>query len=47
MAHGPTGITAPIASATSEEQIRDLVQATEIRLDNDEIAQLDQAGNPA
>jgi aryl-alcohol dehydrogenase-like predicted oxidoreductase len=41
------GITAPIASATSVEQIRDLVQATEVRLDNDDIAQLDRASNPA
>jgi aryl-alcohol dehydrogenase-like predicted oxidoreductase len=41
------GITAPIASATSVEQIRDLVQATEVRLDNEDVAQLDQASNPA
>jgi aryl-alcohol dehydrogenase-like predicted oxidoreductase len=40
------GITAPIASATSVEQIRDLVQATEVRLDNEDIAQLDRASNP-
>jgi aryl-alcohol dehydrogenase-like predicted oxidoreductase len=37
------GLTAPIASATSEEQIRDLVRATEVRLDPEDIAQLDQA----
>jgi aryl-alcohol dehydrogenase-like predicted oxidoreductase len=37
------GLTAPIASATSVEQIRDLVQATKLRLDHDDIAQLDQA----
>jgi aryl-alcohol dehydrogenase-like predicted oxidoreductase len=41
MAH--PGLTAPIASATSVEQIRDLVQATKLRLDDDDIAQLDQA----
>jgi aryl-alcohol dehydrogenase-like predicted oxidoreductase len=41
------GITAPIASATSVEQIRDLVQATEVRLDNEDVAQLDQASKPA
>ncbi|MFL5206581.1 MAG: aldo/keto reductase, partial [Microvirga sp.] len=41
------GITAPIASATSVEQIRDLVQATKVLLDNDDIAQLDRASNPA
>jgi aryl-alcohol dehydrogenase-like predicted oxidoreductase len=37
------GLTAPIASATSVEQIRDLVQATKLRLDHDDIAQLDRA----
>ena len=41
------GITAPIASATSVEQIRGLVQATKVLLDNDDIAQLDRASNPA
>jgi aryl-alcohol dehydrogenase-like predicted oxidoreductase len=41
------GITAPIASATSVEQIRDLVQATKVLLDNDDIAHLDRASNPA
>jgi aryl-alcohol dehydrogenase-like predicted oxidoreductase len=41
------GITAPIASATSVDQIRDLVQATEVRLDNDDIRELDQAGDPS
>lgn len=40
------GITAPIASATGMEQIRDLVKATEVRLDKDDIAQLDRASNP-
>jgi aryl-alcohol dehydrogenase-like predicted oxidoreductase len=37
------GLTAPIASATSVEQICDLVQATKLRLDHDDIAQLDRA----
>jgi aryl-alcohol dehydrogenase-like predicted oxidoreductase len=37
------GLTAPIASATSVEQIRDLVQATKLRLDHDDITQLDRA----
>jgi len=41
------GITAPIASATSVEQIRDLVQATTVLLDDEDIAQLDRASNPA
>jgi aryl-alcohol dehydrogenase-like predicted oxidoreductase len=41
------GITAPIASATSVEQIRDLVQATTVLLDDEAIAQLDRASNPA
>ena len=40
------GLTAPIASATSVEQVRDLVQATQVRLENDDIAQLDQASDP-
>lgn len=37
------GITAPIASATSPEQLQDLVAATRLRLDPADIAQLDQA----
>jgi aryl-alcohol dehydrogenase-like predicted oxidoreductase len=41
------GITAPIASATSVEQIRDLVQATKVRLDDGDVAQLDRASKPA
>jgi aryl-alcohol dehydrogenase-like predicted oxidoreductase len=41
------GITAPIASATSVEQVQDLVQATQVRLDADDVAQLDQASAPA
>ncbi|WP_262272027.1 MULTISPECIES: aldo/keto reductase [Microvirga] len=41
------GLTAPIASATSVEQVRDLVQATSVRLDQEDIAQLDRASSPA
>jgi len=41
------GITAPIASATSVEQIRDLVQATKVHLTEDDIRELDQASRPA
>lgn len=41
------GLTAPIASATSVEQIRDLVQATKVRLNGDDIQELDQASRPA
>ncbi|MGO4523440.1 aldo/keto reductase [Microvirga sp. 2MCAF35] len=41
------GITAPIASATSVEQVRDLVQATQVRLDAGDIAELDRASSPA
>ncbi len=37
------GLTAPIASATSVEQIQDLVQATKVQLDDDDIAQLNRA----
>jgi len=36
-------ITAPIASATSLEQVEDLIAATKLTLDADAIAQLDQA----
>jgi aryl-alcohol dehydrogenase-like predicted oxidoreductase len=38
------GITAPIASATSLDQLRSLVRATELRLSPDDIAELDAAG---
>ncbi|WP_114945128.1 aldo/keto reductase [Microvirga calopogonii] len=41
------GLTAPIASATSVEQVRDLVQATQLRLDDQDIAELDRASSPA
>ncbi len=37
------GVTAPIASATSVEQVDDLVAATRLRLDPDAIRRLDQA----
>ena len=41
------GLTAPIASATSVEQILDLVQATRLRLDREDVEQLDQASASA
>lgn len=37
------GITAPIASATSVEQLRDLIDATKLKLDTASIEQLNQA----
>jgi aryl-alcohol dehydrogenase-like predicted oxidoreductase len=37
-------ITAPIASATSEQQLRSLIRATEIDLDPKSIEKLNQAG---
>ncbi len=37
------GITAPIASATSVEQVRDLVDATRLELDRPSIEKLDSA----
>ncbi|MDE1149796.1 MAG: aldo/keto reductase [Azospirillaceae bacterium] len=40
-------ITAPIASATSVEQLADLVAATRLTLDTDAIAELDAASAPA
>lgn len=39
-------ITAPIASATSIEQLQELVKAADIALDRDAIAQIDQASRP-
>ena len=36
-------ITAPIASATNVDQLREIMRAPEIRLDSDAIAQIDQA----
>ena len=38
------GITAPIASATSREQLESLVRATELTLSPDDVAALDAAG---
>lgn len=38
------GVTAPIPSATSVSQLTDLIQATKIRLDQESIDMLDQAG---
>ncbi|MBL8383297.1 MAG: aldo/keto reductase [Burkholderiales bacterium] len=37
------GVTAPIASATSLDQLHDLVEATRLRLDAEDIARLDRA----
>jgi aryl-alcohol dehydrogenase-like predicted oxidoreductase len=36
-------VTAPIASATSLEQLRDLLQAVELKLDPHDVEQLDAA----
>lgn len=41
------GVTAPIASATSVEQVRSLVRATELALSADDVARLDEASAPA
>jgi aryl-alcohol dehydrogenase-like predicted oxidoreductase len=41
------GLTAPIASATSVEQLQDIVQATKLRLDETDIAELDRASASA
>lgn len=38
-----TGITAPIASATSVAQLHELIKATQLQLDSDALAQLDTA----
>ena len=37
------GLTAPIVSATSVEQLRELLGATSLKLDDNEIARLDLA----
>jgi aryl-alcohol dehydrogenase-like predicted oxidoreductase len=37
-------ITSPIASATSEEQLRDLIHATTLQLSKEQINELDEAG---
>ena len=42
LAHRP-GITAPIASATSVEQLREMVAAIDLRLDEESTATLDRA----
>jgi len=42
LAHHP-GITAPIASATSPAQVKDLAAGIELRLDAEHTAALDQA----
>jgi aryl-alcohol dehydrogenase-like predicted oxidoreductase len=41
------GITAPIASATSLDQLKDLAEATRLELPSDAIATLDEASAPA
>jgi aryl-alcohol dehydrogenase-like predicted oxidoreductase len=41
------GLTAPIASATSVEQLHDIEKATKLRLDEADIAELDRASAPA
>ena len=43
LAHRP-GITAPIASATSVAQLKELAGAIELKLDAEQTAALDQAG---
>ena len=40
-------ITAPIASATSLDQLNDLAEATRLKLPPEAIARLDRASNPA
>jgi aryl-alcohol dehydrogenase-like predicted oxidoreductase len=40
------GITAPIASATNEKQLADLVEATKLKLDADSIQKLSDASTP-
>ena len=41
------GLTAPIASATSVEQLQDIVKATKLRLNEADITELDRASAPA
>jgi aryl-alcohol dehydrogenase-like predicted oxidoreductase len=41
------GITAPIASATNEKQLADLVKATELKLDRTAIGKLSVASAPS
>ena len=40
------GVTAPIASATSVEQVASLIRATELKLTNDDVVALDTASAP-
>jgi aryl-alcohol dehydrogenase-like predicted oxidoreductase len=40
------GITAPIASATNDKQLTDLVEATKLKLDADSIQKLNEASAP-
>jgi aryl-alcohol dehydrogenase-like predicted oxidoreductase len=40
------GVTAPIASATNENQLADLVEATKLTLDADSIQKLNEASAP-
>ena len=40
------GITAPIASATSPDQLEDLIASVRLKLDPDAVAALDAAGAP-
>jgi aryl-alcohol dehydrogenase-like predicted oxidoreductase len=40
------GITAPIASATNDKQLADLVEATKLKLDADSIQKLNEASTP-
>lgn len=44
---GIPGITAPIASATSLDQLKDLVSAVSLRLDQADMKRLDQASGAA
>lgn len=39
-------VTAPIASATKIEQIKEFVRALEIKLDQDQVKKLDEASAP-
>ena len=41
------GVTAPIASATSLDHLKDLVEATRVKLPPSAIAKLDEASSPA
>jgi len=43
---GRPGVTAPIASATSLAQLRELIAATQLSLDVDSVRMLDKASAP-